>query len=93
MDLIAKFLEDLNWESLMFSSLRILFILLVAWVGLRIVRRVLRNVKQRLLQMAEREQSAGEDEKRVETLIRLVSDWQSVLAPKTWCATSSPVFL
>ena len=73
MDLIAKFAEELNWESLMFSSLRVLFILLAAWIGLKIVRRLLRKMEQQLLRMAEKDDHAPiEQQKRVETLIRLV---------------------
>ena len=34
MDLMEKFIEEINWEILMFSTLRILFILLAAWIGL-----------------------------------------------------------
>ncbi|MGD8592747.1 MAG: mechanosensitive ion channel family protein [Gammaproteobacteria bacterium] len=73
MDLIAKFAEELNWENLMFSSLRVLFILLAAWIGLKIVRRLLRKMEQQLLRMAEKDDHAPiEQQKRVETLIRLV---------------------
>jgi small-conductance mechanosensitive channel len=73
MDLIAKYAEELNWESLMFSTIRVLFILLAAWIGLKIVRRVLKKLEQQLLDLAEKdEQSPIEQQKRVETLIRLV---------------------
>lgn len=73
MDLIEKFIGELNWEILMFSTLRILFILLAAWIGLKIVRRVLRKLEKHLIQMAENDAHAtAEQQKRVETLIRLV---------------------
>ncbi|MCG6969333.1 MAG: mechanosensitive ion channel family protein [Gammaproteobacteria bacterium] len=73
MDLIAKFTAEVNWETLMFSTLRVLFILLAAWIGLKIVRRVLRKMEQHLLLLAEKDQvSPNEQRKRVETLIRLV---------------------
>ncbi|KPJ88451.1 MAG: mechanosensitive ion channel protein MscS [Gammaproteobacteria bacterium SG8_11] len=71
MDLIAKFAEELNWESLMFSSLRVLFILLAAWIGLKIVRKVLRKMERHLIELAEKD-GTTEQQKRVETLIRLV---------------------
>ena len=73
MDLVAKFAEELNWESLMFSTMRVLFILMVAWIGLKVVRRVLRKLEQQLISMAEKDEHAPiEQQKRVETLIRLV---------------------
>ena len=73
MDLIAQFAEQLNWENLMFSTLRVLFILFAAWIGLKIVRRVLRKMELHLMSMAEKdEHSPAEQQKRIETLIRLV---------------------
>lgn len=73
MDLFIKFVEQLNWESIMFSSLRVLLILLATWIGLKIVRRVLRKMEQRLIELAEKsDTSPTEQQKRVETLIRLV---------------------
>lgn len=73
MDLIAKLAEELNWENLMFSTVRVLFILLAAWIGLKIVRRVLKKMEQQLVHMAEKDENAPlEQQKRVETLIRLV---------------------
>jgi small-conductance mechanosensitive channel len=73
MDLVVKFAEQIDWETLMFSSLRVLFILIAAWIGLKIVRRVLRKLEERLIEMAEKDEQANtEQQKRVETLIRLV---------------------
>ncbi|WP_455210610.1 mechanosensitive ion channel family protein [Kaarinaea lacus] len=73
MDLIEKFVEQFNWESLMFSSLRVLIILLAAWIGLKVARRVLRKMERHLIELAEKDEHASsEQQKRVETLIRLV---------------------
>jgi small conductance mechanosensitive channel len=57
----------------MYSSLRVLFVLLAAWIGLKIVRRVLRKMERHLIELAEKDQhTTTEQQKRVETLIRLV---------------------
>ncbi|MEJ2180209.1 MAG: mechanosensitive ion channel family protein [Gammaproteobacteria bacterium] len=73
MDLMEKFIEEVNWEILMFSTLRILFILLAAWIGLKVVRRMLHKMEKHLLEVADRDElAATEQQKRVETLIRLV---------------------
>ena len=73
MDLTLKFLEQLNWESMMFTWLRVLIILIVAWVGLKVVRRLLNKMERRLLKTDERNGAPpSEEEKRVETLMRLV---------------------
>ena len=73
MDLLNKFAQELNWESLMFSSLRVLMVLLAAWLGLKIVKRVLRKLEERLIDLSlAGEPTPSEHKKRVETLIRLV---------------------
>ncbi|WP_455219424.1 mechanosensitive ion channel family protein, partial [Kaarinaea lacus] len=73
MDLVEKFIGEINWEILMFSTLRILFILFAAWIGLKIVRRMLYKMEQHLLEVADKDvHAATEQQKRVETLIRLV---------------------
>ena len=73
MDLIAKFVEQVNWETLMFSTLRVLAILVAAWIGLKIIRRVMRNMEQHLIDRAQKDPMAPmEQQKRVETLVRLV---------------------
>jgi small-conductance mechanosensitive channel len=73
MDLLLKFVEEINWENLLFSVLRVLVVLTVAWIGLKILRRVLRKVEHHLI---ESEITAGEppseQQKRIETLMRLV---------------------
>lgn len=71
MDLIVKFAEQLDWENLMFSAIRVLFILFAAWIVLKIVRRLLRKLEQHLTSSAA-EQASTEQQKRVETLIRLI---------------------
>ena len=73
MDLMEKFIEEINWEILMFSTLRILFILLAAWIGLKVVRRMLHKMEKHLLEVSDKDElAATEQQKRVETLIRLV---------------------
>ena len=73
MDLVEKFIGEINWETLMFSSLRILFILLATWIGLKVVRRMLYKMEQHLLDVTDKDvHTATEQQKRVETLIRLV---------------------
>lgn len=73
MDLIVKYFSELNMETLMFTALRILLVLFVAWVALKLVRKALRRFERLLV---ERGQSEGEvpseATKRAETLARLL---------------------
>jgi small conductance mechanosensitive channel len=57
----------------MFTVLRVLLILVIAWIALKIIRRLLRKMEQRLLRDQQGEdETPTEQAKRVETLIRLV---------------------
>jgi small-conductance mechanosensitive channel len=73
MDLLQKYIETFDWETVMFTALRVLLILVVAWIALKVIRRVLQKLEHRLLyaQQAATE-PASEQAKRIETLIRLL---------------------
>lgn len=73
MDLINRFLEKFDWETIMFSALRILLILVVAWIVVKIVMIALRRLEERLLQRGKAEgELPSETAKRAETLVRLL---------------------
>lgn len=73
MDLLLKFIENYNWENLIFTLLRVLLIFVIAWIGLKVIRRLLRKMEQHLLSSQKSgTETPGEQAKRVETLVRLV---------------------
>lgn len=73
MDLLQKYIENFNWEALMFTALRVLLILVIAWIVLNVIQRLLQQMEQRLLHAEPREdEPPSEQAKRVETLIRLL---------------------
>ncbi|MGD8568279.1 MAG: mechanosensitive ion channel family protein [Gammaproteobacteria bacterium] len=73
MDLLQKYIETFDWETLMFTALRMLLILVIAWIALKVIRRVLQKLEQRLLRAQQTEsETASEQAKRIETLIRLL---------------------
>ncbi|MFZ5772367.1 MAG: mechanosensitive ion channel family protein [Thermodesulfobacteriota bacterium] len=73
MDVFVDFLNKFNWQALLFTSLRILLMLAMAWFGMVILQSMLKRLERRLLRQGE---AAGEppteSAKRVETIIRLV---------------------
>lgn len=71
MDIVQSMADAVSWETVISSSIRILMILVLAWIGLHIIKRVLHNLEARLLRK-EANQPASEQQKRVETLIRLL---------------------
>lgn len=73
MDIFLKQFKEVNWEQLIFTSSRILLVLLLAWLGMVILRKILSQLEQRLLKQGKTAgEPPSESEKRVETLIRLI---------------------
>ncbi|MCF7807822.1 MAG: mechanosensitive ion channel [Candidatus Marinimicrobia bacterium] len=73
MDVLLDQLQGINWVQLRITGTRILIILILAWVGMHILRKTLRQLEHRLLKQSKTtEEPASEAEKRVETLIRLL---------------------
>ena len=73
MDLILKFVEDIDWQTIMFSALRILLVLLIAWTIMIAVRIVLCRFEKRLTRKTQVEgEGPTEASKRAETLVRLL---------------------
>jgi small-conductance mechanosensitive channel len=73
MDIFLKQFQDVHWEQIIFTSTRILLVLLLAWLGMVILRKMLSQVEKSLLKQSEiAGEPPSESEKRVETLIRLI---------------------
>ena len=73
METITKYLQEIKWEAILLTSFRIMLILVFAWFGMIILKKLLKKLKQRLLrQSAETDEPPSESAKRVETLVRLV---------------------
>ena len=73
MDLLEQFFKEFNWKIIIFTSLRILLILLVAWLCMVILRSLLKRLEHKLVrQGVDAGEPPSESAKRVETIIRLV---------------------
>jgi small conductance mechanosensitive channel len=73
MDLILKYIENFDWENLIFTLFRVLLIFVIAWIVLKVIRRLLHKMEQHLLNAQKGgTETPGEQEKRIETLVRLV---------------------
>ena len=73
MDLVLQFFDEVNWHTMMFSALRILLILLLAWVGMMLLRMALGRLEKRLVSQGEQTGDVpSEASKRAETLVRLL---------------------
>lgn len=73
MDIFLQQIQGISWEQILLTCFRILIILLLAWIGMFLLKKLLLRLEQRLLKQSK---TAGEppteSEKRVETLIRLI---------------------
>lgn len=73
MDVFLKQFQEINWEQIIYTSTRILLVLLLAWGGMVILKKILSRLEQSLLKQSEMAgEPLSESEKRVETLIRLI---------------------
>ena len=73
MDIFMKQFQEINWEQIIFTSTRILLVLVLAWFGMVILRKILSQFEQRLLKQSKiKGEPPSESEKRVETVIRLI---------------------
>lgn len=73
MDLLQQYLEILNWQVLIRSSLRILLILVIAWAAMKVLKSLLNRLERNLVRKNQvQDEPLTETAKRVETLIMLV---------------------
>jgi small-conductance mechanosensitive channel len=73
MDLLYRFLEAISWQTLIFTTVRILFILALGWLGGVASGRMLRRLEQRWIRRGQAEgEPPSESVKRAETLVRLI---------------------
>jgi len=80
MDVIMQFIEQIRWEDVLVTLIRILLTLAVMWVAMIAVRIALRRLEKTLLKRTTAEGEApSESEKRVETLVRLLRQAVTIL--------------
>jgi small conductance mechanosensitive channel len=73
MTILLDFFRDFDWPLIMTTVLRILLVLVGAWIALVVFKRTLKRIENRLLRQGEAAgEPPSESAKRVETLIRLV---------------------
>lgn len=73
MDAIDHFIETINWVAVLTTAVRIVLILLFAWLISKILKNGLQRFEARLVSRSlARGESSLESQKRIETLIRLL---------------------
>jgi len=73
MDILRQFFKEFDWQTIIFTSLRILLILVFAWLCMAVLQSLLKRLEGKLVrQGVEAGEPPSESTKRVETIIRLV---------------------
>jgi small conductance mechanosensitive channel len=73
MNMLNQLLSTISWEILIFSFMRILFILVIGWILGAITGRVLKKLELRLVKRGQIEgEPPSEAAKRADTLVRLI---------------------
>ncbi len=73
MDLLNKTIALVNWKPILTTSLRIVLILVIAWIAMIMLRKVLGRLERRLIKKSvDNAEPPTESAKRAETLVRLI---------------------
>jgi moderate conductance mechanosensitive channel len=73
MNILQQFFIGFSWETIIKTGLRLTIILVIAWIGMKLLQKFLKRLETRLLKKGRQEgEPASESEKRVETIIRLL---------------------
>ncbi len=72
MEIVQKFIAEISWETLIQTSLRILMILVIAWIAVKVLQKVLHRLEDRLTEDSSKAgEPPTESQKRIETIVRL----------------------
>lgn len=73
MDIINNFFSSITWEAILNTTIRLVLLLIIAFLIMKVVLKTLQKVEARLLKRSkEAGETPSESQKRVETLIRLL---------------------
>lgn len=73
MQSLRDFLGTIPWDRFVYTGLRIVLILLLTWVGLKIITQLLNRIERKLTERGHRDgEPPSEVNKRIDTLMRLV---------------------
>lgn len=80
MEKLIQTLKNVNWISLGLEAVKIVLILVVAWIVIKIIKRSLKSVEKRMVQNRMMEGGTPTDtSKRVQTLMNLTSQGVTIL--------------
>ena len=73
MEMLGEFISTISWQVLIFTSFRIVIILVLGWIVGIVVGKILKNMERRLIKRGQDEgEPPTESAKRAETIVRLI---------------------
>jgi small conductance mechanosensitive channel len=73
MDIIQEFFHDFSWDAIIKTGLRVLIILVFAWIAMKLLQKFLQRLEKHLMKKSEEDREPpSESQKRIETIVRLI---------------------
>lgn len=73
MEMFLEFLDGFNWQAIFKAGFRIILVLLITWMGMKVLRSFIRRVEKQLVKKSQKEgEPPSESQKRIETIVRLM---------------------
>lgn len=73
MEIVESFFNSVTWEDILSHCLRIVMVLLLAWIGMKVLRVFVGRLERNLIaQSAVEGEPPSESQKRIETITRLI---------------------
>lgn len=73
MEMLRDFLGEITWRDIITSCLRILMVLLLAWLAMKIMRIFVNRIERDLIHQSRKDgEPPSESQKRIETITRLI---------------------
>lgn len=76
MEFLDKWIADVPWQTIVLTAVEIILILIGTRILLSILHKIIKGTQVRVIKTRQKEGDAGETEKRLNTLFRLV--WQGI---------------
>lgn len=73
MEMFLESLNAINWQAILTSGIRILFVLVITWIVIKLLKSFLKRVEKQLIKNSAKEgEPPSESHKRIDTIIRLM---------------------
>ncbi len=73
MEVFLESIIGINWQAILRSGIRMILVLVIAWIGIKIFKSFLKRIEKQLIKNSAKEgEPPSESQKRIDTIIRLM---------------------